>query len=78
MNRIDSQGEDFRKLGRSVIEWLVFAKDKLRVAELRHAVSFKTGMVAICEEDLVQADDIISACAGLVVISDGYVQFVRE
>lgn len=78
MNRIDSQSEGFRKLGRRVINWLVFAKTKLTVTELLHAVSFEPGMKTMSAEDLVQEDDLISACAGLVVISARYVQFIRE
>ena len=62
------------------LSWITHAKRPLTVLELRHAVSFRPGMANITADDLVAAEDILLACAGLIVFEgDGHhlVRFAR-
>ena len=68
MERIKAQEPALAELGLRVLTWVYFARKTLTVAQLRHAVSFRPGMKKITNDDLVDEDQIISACAGLISV----------
>lgn len=83
MERIESQPVSSRHVGYRTLCWLTFARTRLSVSQLRHALA----ACALTGEDQDDALDddclepleiIISACAGLVVKQGKDVQLVRE
>lgn len=64
--RIDSQGEGLRELARKVLTWVTYAKKRLSVAELQHALAVEPGQPALDQNLIPDIDTIGSVCAGLV------------
>jgi hypothetical protein len=71
MERIQNQPADYAKVAKQVLEWITFAFRPLSIDELRHALAIKPGVIEIDDSDLIDQEDIISFCAGMVTIDDG-------
>jgi hypothetical protein len=71
MERIQNQPADYAEIAKKALEWITFAFRPLRIDELRHALAIKPGIIEIDESDLIDQEDIISFCAGMVTIDDG-------
>ena len=56
-------------LAKNTLSWLVYARMGLTIPELRYALAIEEGASELDEENLEEADEIISACAGLVAIN---------
>jgi hypothetical protein len=69
MKRIDGQEMNFRELAKQVLSWVTHAKRPLSASELQHAVSVTTGMPELDEDSLYELKDLISVCAGLVIVN---------
>lgn len=54
-------------LAAKVLACVVFSKLPLSMQQLRHAVAVEPGMTDITEDDLDEEQDLLSACASLVV-----------
>lgn len=67
MQRIEDQDQDSRELAKQSISWITYAARSLTATELQHALAIKS-KEAFDEGDLVELDDILSVCAGLVTI----------
>ena len=88
MKRIKEQEPSIAEIGLKTIAWVYFAKDRKRplerdqigltIEELRHAVSFRPGMKTLSQDDLVTEDQILSACAGLIVFTNERCHFSRR
>jgi hypothetical protein len=76
MQRIDDQNEDYQKLATRVLSWVFHAVRPLSVRELREAVAINTGDKELDDDQLAHEDDLVSFCAGMVVI-DGASRLVR-
>ncbi|KAH7019659.1 hypothetical protein EDB80DRAFT_525112, partial [Ilyonectria destructans] len=70
MERIERQCLDHRVLAKDVLAWLTFAKRPLQVAELRTAVVVQETDSNLDEESLIDIEDMVSVCAGLVTVDE--------
>ena len=68
MKRIHGQEEGFRDLAEQVLSWIVWAVRPLTVPELQHALSIEPGDEDLDEDNFLDANDLTSVCAGLVII----------
>jgi hypothetical protein len=68
VNRIDSQLPEDGALAKRTIGWLSYAKWPLRTEELCHALAVTTGDNALDKDNIPDVEDIVSICAGLVVV----------
>ena len=66
--RIDNQQPGFQQLAKQTLSWIVYATRQLSLLELRHALAVEDKATELDEENLAEADEIVSACAGLVTI----------
>lgn len=66
--RIEGQRHGDRTLAKDVLTWITFAKRPLTTAEIRCALAVEPGETQLDPENKPDVDDIISVCAGLVVI----------
>ncbi|KAJ7577658.1 ankyrin repeat-containing domain protein [Mycena floridula] len=68
MERILAQGEDDVNLACQVFLWLTYAKERLTVKELQHALAISPEMTEMNPDAITDIDILTSVCAGLVVI----------
>ncbi|KAF5592395.1 hypothetical protein FPCIR_5716 [Fusarium pseudocircinatum] len=69
MKRIESQDEEGIAVAKEVLGWLTFAKRPLRIEELRTAVVIEETDTDVDEDKLMDIEDMVSTCAGLVTIN---------
>ncbi|KAJ3536445.1 hypothetical protein NM208_g6710 [Fusarium decemcellulare] len=70
MERIRGQAGDIEQLAIDVLSWIVCAFKPLTIEELRHALAVEIDNPLFDEENLPDAEDIVSSCVGLVTIDD--------
>ncbi|KAF1994164.1 ankyrin repeat protein, partial [Amniculicola lignicola CBS 123094] len=70
MKRIEGQIDDQELLAKQVLSWIVCAEKPLTVVELQHALAVEKGDTELDEDNIPQAEDLISVCAGLVTVDD--------
>ena len=68
MQRIESQKPGCAELARRILAWLTFTKRQLSILELQHALAVDRNILSLDEDNLLDADDMASVCAGLVTI----------
>lgn len=68
VERIEGQRAKHCKLAKNVLTWITFAKRPLTTAELCCALAVKPGEAEFDPENKPDVDDIVSVCAGLVVV----------
>ncbi|CAN9326560.1 unnamed protein product [Alternaria alternata] len=68
LGRIEGQRTSHSKLAKSVLTWITFAKRPLTTAELCCALAVEPGEAELDPENKPDVDDIVSVCAGLVVV----------
>ena len=68
MQRISTQAQDDVDLAVRLLQWLVYAKRPLTLAEAQHALAVEEGETDLDEEGLPDEDIMISVCAGLVTV----------
>ncbi|ORX91468.1 hypothetical protein BCR34DRAFT_501433 [Clohesyomyces aquaticus] len=68
MERIDGQGAGFKMLATNVLLWLTYARRPLKTAKLQHALAIELGSRRLDEDNVTDLEDIVSACAGLVLV----------
>ena len=68
IRRISSQDEEDVQLAKRTLMWISFAKRRLSIIELRHALAIEPGAMELDPESLPDKDVIIDVCCGLVVI----------
>ena len=68
MNRISSQDEEDCGLAKRVLGWIVYAKRPLTPDMLEHAVAFTPDCTELDEDALIDFEQLICVCAGLVVL----------
>ena len=69
--RITSQLPDLRHLAEKALSWIVYARRPLLPDELQHALAVEPGDADLDTDALTDIDDILSACAGLVILEAG-------
>lgn len=70
MDRIEGQLQDQEELAKQVLSWITCAKRLLTILELQHALAIEIGDSKLDEENLLQIEDMVSVCAGLVTIDE--------
>ncbi|KAH8650278.1 hypothetical protein BGZ60DRAFT_335142, partial [Tricladium varicosporioides] len=68
MERIKGQVNDYKELAIQVLSWITCAKRPLATSELQHALGVEIGESQLDEENIPEIEDIVSACAGLVIV----------
>lgn len=68
MERIEATNEDDRRLVKNFLLWIAFSARPLSVAEVEHATSTAIHSTGIDPDEIVNASDLTSMCAGLVIV----------
>lgn len=70
LERIKGQRSRFQRLAEAVLSWIVCARRQLTISELRHALAVEDGASEIAEDNLPEADEMVSVCAGMVTVDE--------
>ncbi|KAM3066169.1 hypothetical protein ACMFMF_010485 [Clarireedia jacksonii] len=70
MKRIKYQGPREEELAKEALSWIVHATRPLSVSELQTAIAIEVGKAELDKENITPIQDIISVCAGLVIIDE--------
>ncbi|KAF5552597.1 isoform 2 of ankyrin-3 [Fusarium mexicanum] len=70
LERIESQHEHRVSIAKDVLAWLTFVKRPLTIEELRTAVIIQETDLDIDEDCLMDIENMVSACAGLVAVDE--------
>jgi hypothetical protein len=70
MKRIEGQVKDQEELAKQVLSWITYAVRPLNTSELRHALAVEVGQAELDKENLLEMEDIVSVCAGLVTVDE--------
>jgi ankyrin repeat protein len=68
MKRIEGHDADSEELAKQVLSWITCSKRPLSTSELQHALAVEVGKTELDEENLPQLEDMVSVCAGLVIV----------
>jgi hypothetical protein len=81
MERITSQDEERQKIANTALTWITYAKKRLNVDQLLHAIAVNLDpeIEDIETDDLIDVELLLSSCLGLVVLNkeDGIVRLVH-
>lgn len=92
MDRINDMAEEERKVARNALSWIIFSARPLEIRELQHALAISPQNTDLNngeaddtdsadeefdEEEIVDEEDILSFCCGLVIIDKGKVRLVH-
>jgi hypothetical protein len=53
------------------LPWTIYTKRPLLTTELQHAIAVEAGDNELNKENLPQVEDMVSVCAGLVIVDEG-------
>src|ERR1700722_14607775 len=70
MERIEGQIADSQELAKQVLSWIACAQRPLTTSELRHALAVEIGESELDEDNLPEVEDMVSVCAGLVIVDE--------
>ena len=70
MERINGQRHGLRDIAMKILAWIVCAKRRLTTLELRHALAIEDDEDELDEENLLETEDMLSVCAGLVTVEE--------
>jgi hypothetical protein len=68
IERIEGQKPGFKTLAKRVLLWVVHAARHLTVPELQHALAIDCDDTKLDNERIVEVEDIVSVCAGLITV----------
>ncbi|KAM0420988.1 hypothetical protein ACHAPT_011231 [Fusarium lateritium] len=71
LERIEGQVQSRRDLAIEVLSWVVCAREHLTTVQLQHALAVIAGSTVFYESNMPEMEDIVSACAGLVIVDQG-------
>ncbi|KAN0087343.1 hypothetical protein V8E54_001031 [Elaphomyces granulatus] len=77
INRIENQGHGIHELAKKVLFWVVYAKRPLIAEELRHALAVEPGTCGLDKTNLYPVKDMVSSCAGLIIVDSNIVRLVH-
>ncbi|KAN0068953.1 hypothetical protein V8E54_013122 [Elaphomyces granulatus] len=77
VNRIETQGHGIHELAKKVLFWVVYAKRPLTAEELRHALAVEPGTCRLDKTNLYPIKDMVSSCAGLIIVDSNIVRLVH-
>jgi hypothetical protein len=70
MERIFAQGEGPSKMAKKILAWILCAHRPLSTLELLHALAVEPGDNEIDEDNILEAEQLLTICAGLVTIDE--------
>ena len=70
MNRIRSQSSDDANLALKILSWITYAKAPLKSTVRQHAVAVTENIRDISDDDLIDIEDLVSVCAGIVTVAE--------
>jgi hypothetical protein len=70
MKRIEGHDADSEELAKQVLSWITCSKRPLSTSELQYALAVEVGKTELDEENLPQLEDMVSMCAGLVIVDE--------
>ncbi|KAL8885965.1 MAG: hypothetical protein Q9215_006266 [Flavoplaca cf. flavocitrina] len=70
LRRIEDQDEEHATLAKKVLSWILYASRSLTMVEVQHALAAESTETpqGVDEEFIINPDDIIYSCAGLVTL----------
>src|SRR5690242_4447683 len=68
LQRIESQLEGYREVARRTLSWITLAKRPLTTDEICCALAVEPGEDGVDPENILTSVDLVSVCAGLVVV----------
>lgn len=68
MDRIKSQSSNDADLALKILSWITYAKMPLEAVVLQHAVVITENIMEIDDDDLIDIEDLVSICAGIVTV----------
>ena len=77
LERIEMQKQGFSSLAKRTLIWITNAQRLLTVAEIRHALAVELGEDDLDDNNLNEIEDIISACAGLVIVDQENLRLIH-
>ncbi|KAJ6574368.1 ankyrin repeat-containing domain protein, partial [Mycena capillaripes] len=72
MTRIADQNEDDKKMAHLALTWIANAKKLLTIPQLQEALAIEPGSTSFDQDDLVDIDTILAACAGLIILDENF------
>jgi Ankyrin repeats (3 copies) len=76
-NRIGNQERGIRELAQRVLFWIVYARRPLTTEELRHALAVEPSACILDKTNLCPVKDMVSSCAGLVIVDSNIIRLVH-
>lgn len=70
MTHIESQLEDETMLAKQTLMWVTYARRPLSTIELQHALAIEVGQRELHLDNVLEMEDILSVCAGLVSVDE--------
>ncbi|OBT78240.1 hypothetical protein VF21_03031 [Pseudogymnoascus sp. 05NY08] len=70
IKRIEAQLPDDSKLAKSALSWITYAERPLTKGELCHALAVECDDIDLDEDNILDVEDIVSVCAGLVTVDE--------
>jgi ankyrin repeat protein len=70
MGRIKAQEPDHQELALQTLSWISLAQRPLTVEEIQHALAIEEATTALDLDNISDIEDIVSVCAGLVVVDE--------
>jgi len=70
MERIFAQGKDSSEMAKKILAWMLCARRPLSTLELLHALAVEPGDTEIDEDNILETEQLLTICAGLVTIDE--------
>ncbi|KAK3371579.1 hypothetical protein B0T24DRAFT_629559 [Lasiosphaeria ovina] len=70
MERVEGQAKDQESLAKQALSWITCVKRPPTTLELQHALAVELGRRELRRDNISDAEDIISVCAGLVTVDE--------
>lgn len=70
MKRVFAQGGSSSKMAKKILAWILSAHRPLSTLELLHALAVEPGNKEIDEDNMLETEQILTICAGLVTIDE--------
>jgi len=83
MERILSQGKGSSEMAKKMLAWILCARRPLSTLELLHALAVEPGDTEIDEDNILETEQLLTICAGLVRIDEhshtvGFIHFTMQ
>lgn len=70
MERIFAQGKESSEMAGKILSWILCARRPLTTMELLHALAIEVGEPEIDEDNILETEQLLTLCAGLVTIDE--------